>query len=115
MGFDHGHTCPDIDRGIKSIKDSFFSTIENLLIRINGEELCPESIADHCSDLSYCLYQDVEAEFEGVRTSNEDMRKDADYQISNLEDRIENLEWQVQDLEQQVESLNAELEACETA
>ena len=116
MGLDYGYTCPDIDREIKSVKADFYSSIQDILETYNGQELSEQEIKDISEGLSDDLYRDVETSFEECRSTNDDMRKQAEYQIDELEKRIENLEWQLDDMtneisskDQEIESLNEEL------
>lgn len=114
MGLDYGFTCPDIDRSIESykqdIEDNFRHALEN------HSELKDEKILEIAKDYAYGLYQDFEGSFESVRSTNEDLRKHAEYQIDELEKRIENLECQLDDLtdsvaskDREIDSLNEEL------
>lgn len=104
MGLDFYHTCPDIDRNIKGFKED----IDNLL-RDVVTECCPlfegeakdDFIRGHTEYL-YGLFQDY---FESVRKTNEDMRKQADYQIDKLVDEVDDLRSEIKELEYRIEKL----------
>ena len=90
-GFDFPNTCPTIDRKIKTAQVEMKSFINNLI-----EDICPyipakerENMAD-----SYAreLYASIEDCFEVVRNTNEEMRDEADRQITALQDQISDLE-----------------------
>ncbi len=109
MGLDYGYTCPDIDKNIESykqdIEDNFRHAFEN------HTDLDDDEILAIAKDYAYGLYQDFEGSFEAVRATNEDLRKQAEYQIAELETRIENLEWQTQDLQNEAGSRDKEIES----
>lgn len=100
MGFDYSHTCPQIDRAISQAKSSLESQIDDLL-----SDACPllsragrEEEAKRRAD---GFYDAIEDAFETVRSTNEDMRKEAERQISSLEDEIAGLRSQVEQLERE--------------
>ena len=111
MALDFGHTCPDIDKEIENIKEMFYSSIEGLLQQYNGVELSESDIKDIANDYKYNLYYDVEHCFEGVRRTNEQMRKEADCQIDNLSQEVNNLNNNIEDLTNDIDSKNDEIAA----
>jgi hypothetical protein len=100
VNFDYGNTCPKIDKAIGEAK----GTIENFLSDLIGD-VCPYlpsgTLQDLAADKAAELYSELERAFEVVRSANEDMRSEADRQISELKDEIDSLEAQVQRLEDQ--------------
>ena len=111
MALDFGHTCPDIDKEIDNIKGIFYSSIEGLLEQYNEEELTEQDIKNIANDYKNSLYMDVEQCFEGVRKTNEEMRKVADYQIDELNGEVDNLKGEVEDLQNEISSKNDEIDA----
>lgn len=82
MSLDYGHTCPDIDQSLASIK---------------------EDLSYHASN----IMDDIKIEIEKVRATNEEMRKAADEQIDDLKDRIEELQVENKELQEQLEEMKA--------
>lgn len=82
MSLDYGHTCPDIDASLASIK---------------------EDLSYHASN----IMDDVKVQIEKVRATNEDMRKAADEQIDNLMQRIQELQAENEELQEQLEEMQA--------
>lgn len=74
-GLDFNNTCPIIDESIKKLKEIIRDAIDQQM----------DTIVD-------AVYDNLNSEFEKVRTTNEDMRKQADYQIEELTCIIDNLE-----------------------
>jgi gas vesicle protein len=96
--FDFAHTCPKIDKAIDSCKDTIedylSGYIENLSPLIPSNEI--ERISKEWSEELYNAISDC---FESVRETNEDMRDEANRQISNLEYEIASLKADVKHLE----------------
>ena len=127
MGLDYGHTCPDIDKNIGSFKETIEGFLSDFL-----DDVCPllngteegnnlidgyvNSIYDECSNI-----------FEDTRSCNEDMRKEANKQIEELESQrdymqedlddnrvhIENIEYDLSTSEERVRDLENELSQLE--
>ena len=97
MGLDYQHTCPEIDSNIEHVKSSIDTHLDSLV-----DELCPFCDENKKKELleSYVdwIYSDLESCFEGVRESNENIRKEADNQIDALTDEISDLEAQIQEI-----------------
>lgn len=105
MSFDYGFTCPDIDSNIDDTKEQVHDFLLDLYRELNPllEDILdrdiPESVnlkAKEDTDYLYSILEDI---FENVRNINEDMRKEADTQISELKDRVYDLESEVERLE----------------
>ena len=109
MGLDYRHTCPDIDRSIKAFKSDIESYLVDML-----DECCPmlegKQREDFVSGYVNQMYNDFEANFEGVRKVNEDMRKEADSQIESAEARVNDLEEEIKDLNERIEDLESKLD-----
>lgn len=101
VAFDYPNTCPRIDKQISNAKNVIYRFVESLL-----EEACPllspETLRQLASDNADSLYRDLEDCFEEVRSTNEEMRREADRQISKLHDEVSNLEADVERLEREV-------------
>ena len=82
MSLDYGHTCPDIDASLASIKEDLSYHVSNIL-------------------------DDIKVEVEKVRSTNEGIRKAADEQIDDLKDRIEELEMENKELQELLEEMKA--------
>lgn len=94
VAFDFPNTCPRIDKQIDEAKSVIYKFVESLL-----EEACPllspETLQRLASDNADDLYRDLEDCFEAVRSTNEEMRRAAEHQISELHDEVSNLEAEV--------------------
>jgi len=101
VGFDFPNTCPRIDKQIDGAKSVMYRFLESLL-----EEACPplspETLQRLASENADNLYRDLEVCFESVRSTNEEMRNEADRQICDLHDRLTDLEAEVARLEREV-------------
>lgn len=82
MSLDYGHTCPDIDASLASIKDDMSYHVSNIM-------------------------DDIKVEIEKVRSTNEEMRKAADEQIDNIMERIDELENENKELQEKLEEMKA--------
>lgn len=84
MSFDYAYTCPKINKAISQAKDLLAAEIEDIL-----SEACPlleVSTRQHAAvNYAETVYNRIEDLFESVRSTNEDMRKEADHQIGKLE------------------------------
>lgn len=91
---DFSHTCPQIDKAISAAKSDIESRLSDYI-----EQLCPLMPAARVSELSRKwgeeMYNEISPAFEAVRETNEDMRKAADEQISNLIDEVADLEYRI--------------------
>lgn len=100
IAFDFPNTCPRIDKQINEAKDVIYKFLESLL-----EEACPllspETLQRIASENADDLCRDLEDCFEATRSTNEEMRRAADRQISELHDEVANLEAQVDRLERE--------------
>jgi peptidoglycan hydrolase CwlO-like protein len=56
------------------------------------------------------MYSALESHFEDVRSTNEDMRKQADTQIDDLENQVQELHSEISDLEDKVNYLGREVD-----
>jgi chromosome segregation ATPase len=112
MSFDYHYTCPAINESIAVTKDTIHDKLDDLLSESNplleAGNVKERFIKEH---VNY-LYEALEHLFEGVRSTNEDMRKAAESQIDDLEfelseskELVSNLEFKVSELESQVEKL----------
>jgi chromosome segregation ATPase len=82
MSLDFGHTCPDIDASLASIKEDMRYHVSNIM-------------------------DDITVEIEKVRATNEEMRKAADEQIEALMERIDELENENKELQEELEEVKA--------
>lgn len=108
MGFDYQWTCPIIDKNIDNardiIKDFLESTIEEFCPMINRNDLY--KFSKQYADM---LFSNLESCFESTRESNQDMRKAADLQISDLESEIADLKDQIADLEDKISNFEKQI------
>ena len=100
VGFDYPNTCPKIDKAINSAKSEIYKFLDDLL-----DEACPllsrvtrGELADGYTSALYGALEDI---FEDTRSTNEDMRKEADSQIEALKDEISNLEHELRIVQEQ--------------
>jgi hypothetical protein len=91
VGFDYPNTCPKIDKAIASAKAEITSFLDRLL-----EDACPllstRARAELTDGYADRLYGELEDIFENTRSTNEDMRREADSQIETLKSEISDLE-----------------------
>ena len=109
MGLDFNHTCPSIDRSINYLKSDISNELDSMI-----DECCPLWTGDDRDNFikGYVesLYSALESYFEDVRSTNEDMRKQADTQIDDLENQVHELQSELSDLEDKVNYLAKEVD-----
>ena len=92
MGLDYMHTCPDIDNAIKTYKDSIVDTLESVIGELNPYlDLENSEVKRVISEHKDSLYNYFEDAFEDVRSTNEDIRREADIQIDKANDDLLNI------------------------
>lgn len=113
-----GHTCPDIDKIIASLKqieeyiNSAVGGIEDIQNRTDGTNFVDEMIRAIKSDLSEAKYlADCSGMLEELREANSTLRS---WGI-DLADELETLEDQADDLNTKVENLEGDLEKANEA
>lgn len=85
MGLDFGNTCPDIDAGIDATKDLFRQEFQDFANWMMSNDIDDELVESKVEEFAEDVYDQFEDIFEGVRSTNEEMRKAADFQIDDLE------------------------------
>jgi len=98
-GLDFPHTCPTIDKALRSAG----WIIDRELEILYGTEI-------DRSKLSRTIYREIESIFEDVRATNVEIREAADSQISALENEVDSLRDEVNELSARVEELERELD-----
>jgi uncharacterized protein Yka (UPF0111/DUF47 family) len=97
--FDFSHTCPKIDKAITAAKDTIKSYLKDYI-----NDLCPYipdgKAIELSNDWGETIYNDISDCFETVRETNEDMRDEANRQISALEDEVDSLKDEIKQLAQ---------------
>lgn len=105
MGLDFSHTCPKIDKEIDRVKSTIEDHLEDYI-----KQLCPlmsmDTVYELRSQWTKEMYDNIESAFETVRETNEEMRKQADYQIDRLESEIDDLKLEIKELESQLDKLS---------
>ena len=91
---DFRYTCSEIDQAIESVKNDCRSTIDHHF---------PSRSEDEREEMLQVLIQDITPYFETIRSLNEQMRAQAEYQINNLTTNVEELECQIKELESNTE------------
>ena len=82
------NTCPTIDEELNYVEDSLESGIKYLINEIpNSDESKEELIKITVKS----LYKEIKESFEKVRTTNEEMRDQANSQIKEIYDEFEDL------------------------
>ena len=121
MSFNYQFTCPTIDKEIGIVRDKIYSTIKDLLEKVNGQELSEERIKDITSEYELHLYCDVEDSFEKVRETNSDIRHQAELQIEErneqlceLRDLIEDLRVELKEKDLDIHRLNNRIEELQS-
>jgi archaellum component FlaC len=109
MGLDFNHTCPSINRSINDFKDDISRELDSMI-----DECCPlwsgEERDKFIEGYVNSMYSALESHFEDVRSTNEDMRKQADTQIDDLENQVQELHSEISDLEDKVNYLGREVD-----
>ena len=94
VGFDYPNTCPKIDKAISSAKSEIYKFLDDLL-----DEACPllsrGTRVELADGYTSALYGALEEIFEITRSTNEDMRREADSQIESLKNEISDLEYEL--------------------
>jgi predicted transcriptional regulator len=105
MGLDFSYTCPKIDKAISEAKDTIIDYLKSYII-----DICPYISDEKANELSMDwgtdLYDKISGGFEATRETNEDMRKQADYQIEKLESEIDDLSSEIKELERQLDAVS---------
>lgn len=99
ISFDYPNTCPKIDRAISGAQ----ATIDSFLCDLLDEAcpLLPAKERDRLSaEYSESLYAKLEDAFETVRSTNVDMRSEAEDQIELLGEKLTDLEAEVDRLKE---------------
>ena len=114
--FDYRHTCPDIDLQIRYFKENLSNHLDDLIEELNPMYAGTDKKWEYRESWESIIYDSAENCFEGVRKTNEDMRKEAEYQIENLIDELEEAQrlvkyWEseAEDKDREIESLRDEL------
>lgn len=101
VGFDYQNTCPEIDKNIGAARQTIVAFLSDFLA-----DACPLPPTDAhgkiCDDAADRLYRDLEDCFEGVRSANEKMRREADRQIGALKDQLADAEADIERLQREV-------------
>jgi len=90
-GFEFDYTCPIIDKNIEFIKKIFEKNIKYVIRDLSPKFAETNESKAYIENTAEDLYNDIENEIERVRTTNEDMRDEAEKQIAKLENKIESL------------------------
>lgn len=103
--FDFAHTCPKIDKAIDSCKDRLKSYLTDYI-----NEMCPmipdAEVERIAKEWSKQMYDDISDCFESVRQTNEEMREEANRQITDLEDELSNAKDEIKSLECQLDMVS---------
>ena len=102
----HGYTCPDIDRVIEDSKDVLRDYLTDVLVELNPlVEDCLDKphIRKWLDDNVSSFYSGLEDVFEGVRSTNEDLRSSVEYQIGELVNELEEAQATIQQLESELD------------
>lgn len=112
MSLDFNYTCTAIDNSIKEYIDNIKSNLDNMLNE-GCSMLDGEDRENFINTYANYIYEDFENSFETVRKTNEDMRKQADEQIDNLEKELKESNYMINELESEVNSLGQQLNEIE--
>lgn len=105
MGLDFSHTCPKIDKAITEAKDIIIDYLKDYITELSPY-ITDEKASELSKDWGTDLYDKISDGFEATRETNEDMRKQADYQIEKLESEIEYLKSEIKELESQLDAVS---------
>lgn len=106
MSLDFRHTCSEIDKEIENfdhwLKDPLSKLVRDVVYHATDEDFNAEDyITEYHSEIKKLSLEC----FETVRKLNEDMRDQANKQISDLEGEIEELKIEIDNLNDEVDSL----------
>ena len=87
--FDYKHTCPDIDLQIRYFKEVLSDKLVDLISELNPMFAETNKEREYREGWVESIYDSAENCFEKVRETNQDMRKEAEYQIENLIEELE--------------------------
>ena len=85
MRFSYPFTCPKIDSNINEFKSNLECFIHDLILELNPKYLETADAKLFIQEKQLVFYAENESIFENVRQSNEDIRKSAEYQISDIQ------------------------------
>ena len=85
MRFSYPFTCPKIDSNINELKSNLECFIHDLILELNPKYLETADAKLFIQEKQLVFYAENESIFENVRQSNEDIRKSAEYQISDIQ------------------------------
>ncbi|WP_294767458.1 hypothetical protein [uncultured Rhodoferax sp.] len=98
VAFDYPDTCPRINRAINAAREQISDFLDDLLYEACG--LLPKEVRQNLVEqYTKDLYEKLEDAFEETRSTNVDMREEADSQIKVLKDQVSDLEHQLKQLE----------------
>ena len=104
MGLDYGNTCPDIDKQIKYFKESLEDYLRDLV-----DECCPllggEDLNIFVKKWTNAIFGEAEPIFEKIRSTNSDMRKEADKQIEALKKDLDLAHDQISELRYELDQI----------
>jgi len=87
--FDYGYTCPDIDKEISNFESTLNDNLIDLISELNPMFSETNKEREYREGWAESIYDSAENCFEKVRETNQDMRKEAEYQIENLIEELE--------------------------
>ena len=100
--FDYPHTCPKIDKEIERVNDLIQRYLTDFILELSP--YVPKDVAMNMAMEWGCdIYRDIQGCFEEVRKTNEDMREEANRQISSLISELDDLNCQIKELEERIE------------
>lgn len=105
----YGHTCPAIDSGLGNIMAAVKDNVTDLLERVNDDGRLDSNMKYLVEEWVSNFCQDINPEFEAVRSTNEDMRSVADHQIYELDRKVEELELLVEELRTEIANLHQDI------
>ena len=85
MRFSYPFTCPKIDSNIDEFKSNLECFIHDLISELSPKYLETADAKLFIQEKQLVFYAENESIFENVRQSNEDIRKSAEYQISDIQ------------------------------
>jgi len=112
MPLQFNHTCPYIDSSIDKFKQELYNYLDSIL-----DDACPlfkgEEKVKFINQNVESIYSEFEDCFEDTRTTNMNMRKEADRVIDEQDSKIGELEAEIKELQEKIDDLehkNEELE-----
>lgn len=112
--FDFAWTCPDINKQIEKIQSELIELAEEIIVDVSPY-VDGNSLLKLKQQWGASMYERIEQYIEGVRSTNSDMRDQAEKQMEDMKDEIDTLKKDNRDFERQIDDMQRHIEDLEYA